>query len=212
MAAVESELIRPASGLVLLFTPPFDRTTLEPGYIKGYVPGIRENGGQYTHAAVWTAIAFAELGDGDRATAVFRMLNPVTHAATREDMLRYGAEPYVVAADVYAEPPHTGRGGWSWYTGAAGWLHRAGIEWILGVRIRDAVLHLAPAIPRDWPGYTVRLRHHSATYEVRVENPHHATGGVESIEVDGARMDAAAGIALADDGGAHTIRVVMGPA
>ena len=212
MSAVESDLIRPESRLVLLFTPPFDRTPLEPGYIKGYVPGIRENGGQYTHAAVWTAIAFAELGDGDRATAIFQMINPILHTAIREDMQRYGAEPYVVAADVYAEPPHTGRGGWTWYTGAAGWLHRAGVEWILGVRLCDAVLYLDPAIPRDWPEYSIRLRHHSSTYEVRVENPHHATTGVESVELDGARLDPKAGIKLVDDGGTHRVRVVLGPA
>src|SRR6185369_6084719 len=129
MAAVDEHLIRRGDGLVLLFTPPFDRTALEPGYIKGYAPGVRENGGQYTHAAVWATIAFAALGDGDKAAELFSVLNPINHASTRAGLYRYKVEPYVMAGDVYSESPHTGRGGWTWYTGAAGWMYRAGVEW-----------------------------------------------------------------------------------
>src|SRR6185369_10765752 len=131
MAAVEKYLVRRPEGLVLLFTPPFDQATPDPGYIKGYPPGIRENGGQYTHAAIWSVLAFAALGDGDKAGELFSLLNPINHASSRAGVYRYKVEPYVVAADVYAEPPHVGRGGWTWYTGSAGWMYRAGIEWIL---------------------------------------------------------------------------------
>ena len=136
MAAVERELIRPQDRLALLFTPPFDKTPLDPGYIKGYPPGIRENGGQYTHAALWSVMAFAALGEGDKAAALFSLLNPINHARTRADVHRYKVEPYVVAADVYAAAPHVGRGGWTWYTGSAGWMQRAGVESILGLRLR----------------------------------------------------------------------------
>ena len=136
MAAVDQQLVRRPEGLILLFTPPFDNTPHDPGYIRGYVPGIRENGGQYTHAAAWTVIAFAALGDGDKACELFRMLNPIARTSSRASVQRYKVEPYVVAGDVYAEPPHVGRGGWTWYTGAAGWLYRAGLEWILGFRMR----------------------------------------------------------------------------
>ena len=133
MAAVDEQLVRRTDALVLLLTPPFDHTDHDPGYIKGYVPGIRENGGQYTHAAVWTLIAFAALSNGDKAAEIFRMLNPINHTSSRANVQRYKVEPYVVAGDVYAEPPHAGRGGWTWYTGAAGWLYRAGLEWHAGI-------------------------------------------------------------------------------
>ncbi len=133
MAAVEEYLVRRGQELILLFTPPFDRSPVEPGYIKGYPPGIRENGGQYTHAALWAVMAFAALGDGDKANELFSILNPINRASTRAGVHRYKVEPYVIAADVYAERPHVGRGGWTWYTGSAGWMHRAGIEWLLGI-------------------------------------------------------------------------------
>ena len=140
MAAVESYLVRRDDGLILLFTPPFNQTPLDPGYIKGYPPGIRENGGQYTHGAIWSVIAFAMLGDGDRAGELFAILNPINHARTPGAVHRYKVEPYVVCADVYSMPPHVGRGGWTWYTGSAGWMYRAGLEWILGFRLHGATL------------------------------------------------------------------------
>ena len=139
MAAVEEFLIRRGDGLVILFTPPFDKGSLDPGYIKGYVPGVRENGGQYTHAAIWTLIAFALLGDGERAGELFALLNPINHSSTRAGLHKYKVEPYVAAGDVYAVPPHTGRGGWTWYTGSAGWMYRAGLESILGFKLRAIV-------------------------------------------------------------------------
>src|SRR5208337_1307056 len=140
MAAVDQQLVRRPDGLILLLTPPFDLPPHDPGYIKGYVPGIRENGGQYAHAAAWTVIAFAALGDGDKACELFRMLNPIAHTVSRASMQRYKVEPYVVAGDVYAEPPHVGRGGWTWYTGSAGWMYRTALEGILGFRLQGATL------------------------------------------------------------------------
>jgi cyclic beta-1,2-glucan synthetase len=211
MAAVEEYLVRRGDGLVLLFTPPFDRTSLDPGYVKGYLPGVRENGGQYTHAAIWSVLAYAALGDGDRAGELFSILNPINHASTRAGVHRYKVEPYVAAADIYAEPPHMGRGGWTWYTGSAGWMYRAGIEWILGFRLRGATLHMDPCIPRAWRGYEIAFRYHSARYELTVENPRGVTRGIASVELDGAGLEGgAAGIPLVDDGGTHRVRIVLG--
>jgi hypothetical protein len=153
MAAADDQLVRRDSGLALLFTPPFDRTPLDPGYIKGYPPGIRENGGQYTHAAAWLVIAHAMLGNGDKAAELFSLLNPINHASTRTGVHRYKVEPYVIAADLYSESPHIGRGGWTWYTGSAGWMYRAGIEAILGLRRKGQFLVFDPCIPRLWPGF-----------------------------------------------------------
>jgi cyclic beta-1,2-glucan synthetase len=211
MAAVEKHLVRRNDGLVLLFTPPFDRASPDPGYIKGYLPGVRENGGQYTHAAIWSVLAFAALGDGDKAGELFALLNPINHASTRAGVYRYKVEPYVVAADIYAEPPHVGRGGWTWYTGSAGWMYRAGIEWILGFRVRGTRLYLDPCIPRAWRGFAITFRYHSACYEIKVENPQGVARGVSSIEIDGASLAGGSlHIQLADDGAAHHVRVVLG--
>jgi cyclic beta-1,2-glucan synthetase len=210
MAAVEEHLVREDPGLVLLLTPPFDHTHLEPGYIKGYLPGVRENGGQYTHAAAWTVIAFATLGDGDKAAALFSILNPINHTRARAGLDRYKVEPYVVAGDVYAEPPHVGRGGWTWYTGSAGWMYRAGLESILGFRLRGVRLVVDPCIPRAWPGFTIAFRHRSALYDIRVENPQGVARGVSTLEVDGRPLDVQAGIALADDARTHRVRIVLG--
>jgi cyclic beta-1,2-glucan synthetase len=210
MAAVDQHLIRRPDGLVLLLTPPFDHTPRDPGYIKGYVPGIRENGGQYTHAAVWTLIAFAAMGDGDRASEIFRMLNPINRSNSRASAQRYKVEPYVVAGDIYAEAPHVGRGGWTWYTGSAGWLYRAGMEWILGFRVRGMTLSVDPCIPRNWPKYSLRFRYHSSIYDVQVENPSNVAHGVALMELDGKILPGPANIPLSDDGAVHVIRVVLG--
>jgi cyclic beta-1,2-glucan synthetase len=178
--------------------------------VKGYVPGVRENGGQYTHAAIWSIIAFALLGDGDKAGELFSILNPVNHTSTRAGVNRYKVEPYVVAADVYAEPPHVGRGGWSWYTGSAAWMHRAGLEWILGFRLQGDTLRLEPCIPRAWRSFEIRFRHHAAHYEISVENPKGVTSGVSSVELDGAILAPDAGIPLSTEPAAHRVRVVLG--
>jgi cyclic beta-1,2-glucan synthetase len=210
MAAVDSQLVRRPEGLVLLFTPPFDHTTHDPGYIKGYVPGIRENGGQYSHAAAWTVIAFAALGDGDKAYELFRMLNPITHTSSRTKVQRYKVEPYVLAGDVYAEPPLVGRGGWTWYTGSSGWLYRAGLECILGFRVRGQFLCIDPCIPRSWPSYSIRFRYHSATYQISVKNPAGICRGVLSTSIDGKDFVGRVNVPLADDGAAHQVSIVLG--
>jgi cyclic beta-1,2-glucan synthetase len=209
MSAVEEYLVRRGDGLVLLFTPPFDRTPLDPGYVKGYLPGVRENGGQYTHGALWSVLAFAALDEGDKAGELFAILNPINHASTRQGLHRYKVEPYVAAADIYSEFPHVGRGGWTWYTGSAAWMYRAGMEWILGFRLRGTTLHLDPCIPRAWPGYKIAFRYHSARYQLSVENPRGATRGVTKVILDGMPCSTAA-IPLVSDGQTHTIAVVLG--
>jgi cyclic beta-1,2-glucan synthetase len=209
MAAVEEYLIRRGDGLIMLFTPPFDNSALDPGYIKGYVPGVRENGGQYTHAAIWTVIAYALLGDGDRAGELFALLNPVNHASTRAGLHKYKVEPYVAAADVYAVWPHTGRGGWTWYTGSSGWMYRAGLESILGFQLRGARLKIDPCVPRWWREFEINYRHGATRYHIKVENPHGVSRGVAALEVDGVALGTE-DIPLADDGARHSVRVVLG--
>ncbi|MFZ0821642.1 MAG: glucoamylase family protein, partial [Candidatus Acidiferrales bacterium] len=199
MAAVDQQLVRRPDALVLLLTPPFDRTPLDPGYIKGYLPGIRENGGQYTHAAAWAVIAFAALGDGDKAAELFQMLNPINRSNSRAGVQRYKVEPYVVAGDIYSGTPHVGRGGWTWYTGSASWLYRAGMEWILGFRVRGTTLSIDPCIPHAWPGYSMSFRYHSSIYEIKVENPSGVSRGVARAEVDGTSQSGAANIPLVHD-------------
>ncbi len=211
MAAVEEHLVREGDGLVLLFTPPFDHPDRDPGYISGYLPGVRENGGQYTHGAIWSIIAYAMQGDGDKAGGLFSMLDPINHASTHAGVQRYKVEPYVMAADVYAQPPHVGRGGWTWYTGSAGWMYQAGVGSILGFHLRGDALVLDPCIPRAWSGYEIDFRYHSASYRIRVDNPHGISRGVASMELDGQILTGAgATIPLADDGATHTVRVVLG--
>ena len=211
MAAVERDLILPETGLALLFAPPFDQTPLDPGYIKAYPAGIRENGGQYTHAALWSVIAFAKLGEGDKAADLLSLLNPINHARTRAEAHRYKVEPYVVAADVYSRPPHVGRGGWTWYTGAAGWMQRASIEMVLGLRMSAGALHLDPCIPKTWPGFKVALRHGTARYEIEFQNPDSVSRGVAHAECDGKVIEARPlQLPLVDDGQTHHVLVRLG--
>jgi cyclic beta-1,2-glucan synthetase len=211
MAAVDKYLVRRDDGLILLFTPPFDQTSSDPGYIKGYPPGIRENGGQYTHGAIWSVIAFAMLGDGDKAGELFSMLNPINHAGTRDAIDRYKVEPYVVCADLCSTSPHVGRGGWTWYTGSAGWLYRAGLESILGFRKQGTALLIDPCIPKDWPGFGIIFRYHATRYEINVENPAGVCRGVVTAELDGVALPGKqARIALTDDGTTHRVRVILG--
>jgi cyclic beta-1,2-glucan synthetase len=211
MAAVEKMLLRRDDGLLLLFAPPFDKTPLEPGYIKGYPPGIRENGGQYTHAAVWSVIAQAMLGNGDAAQSWLAMINPIHHAATEAAARRYAVEPYVVAADVYSVAPLDGRGGWTWYTGSAAWMYRAGLEWILGLRIAGASLLVDPCIPKAWPGFNLMFRHGGARYEIGVTNPHGVCRGIAHAVLDGVALPAGdARVQLVDDGETHRLTIVLG--
>jgi cyclic beta-1,2-glucan synthetase len=195
MRSVDERLVREKEKLVLLLTPPFDRSLPHPGYIMGYPPGVRENGGQYTHAALWVAMAFARLGDGARAVAMLEMLNPIEHARTQEDCAAYQVEPYVVAGDVYSLESQIGRGGWSWYTGSAGWMYRVWLEEVLGFKLRGDRLTIAPVIPDDWPGFVLTFRHGRTVYRIEVKN-----GGERSEE----------SILLKDDGGTHTIPINAG--
>jgi cyclic beta-1,2-glucan synthetase len=181
-------LVRADEGLVLLFTPPFDKAEPSPGYIKSYPPGVRENGGQYTHAALWLAMAMARKGDGERAVQLLRMLNPIEHARDAEAVWLYGVEPYVVAADVYRLPGRIGQGGWSWYTGAAAWMYRAWVEEVLGLQVRGGEMRVNPVIPATWPGFSLNYRHGEALYAIQVENPDNCQRGVAWVEMDGQRL------------------------
>jgi cyclic beta-1,2-glucan synthetase len=211
MESVSRRLVRRDDRLALLFTPPFDKTPLDPGYIKGYPPGLRENGGQYSHAAMWAVFAFAELGQGDEACALFSLLNPINHARTPEEAAGYKVEPYVVAADVYSVPPHVGRGGWTWYTGAAGWMYRAGIEGILGLRLEDDLLRIDPCIPAAWPGFEATVQRGSTRYEIKVENPMAVSRGIAEGELDGVTLETdRETLRLPLDGGSHRLTLRMG--
>ena len=209
MEAVSERLVRQDDRLMLLFTPPFDETPRDPGYIKGYPPGIRENGGQYTHAALWAVWAYTELGQGDRAGELLRLLNPIYHSDTLEKMMRYQVEPYVVAADVYSVAPHVGRGGWTWYTGSAGWMVRLGLEAILGLCRRGKALQINPCIPKSWPGYEVTYRDGETVYQIRVENPDGVNRGVKQATLDGETLSEGE-IPLLGDGREHEVHVLMG--
>ncbi|NDV88842.1 hypothetical protein GTW51_19315 [Aurantimonas aggregata] len=213
MASVDAHLVRPEDGLALLFTPPFDKTPLDPGYIKGYPPGLRENGGQYSHAAMWAVMAFAALGEGAQAGALFALLNPINHARTPAETARYKVEPYVVAADVYSVEPLVGRGGWTWYTGSAGWMYRAGIESILGLRQRGRFLTINPCIPAGWPRFDVKLRQGGTQYDISFENPSGVCVGFARVELDGAEIPAGPNpLQLPLDGGTHAMRITLGAA
>jgi cyclic beta-1,2-glucan synthetase len=195
MRSVDQYLVREREKLVLLFTPPFDQSTPHPGYIMGYPPGVRENGGQYTHAALWVAMAFARLGNGNRAVEILQLLNPIEHAHTPKDYATYQTEPYVAAADVYSVNTRSGRGGWTWYTGSAGWMYRVWLEEVLGFKLRGDRLFIEPVLPDYWPGYSLTFRYGQTEYRIEVEN-----GGQPSNPE----------IRLEDDQQSHTIRVRAG--
>jgi cyclic beta-1,2-glucan synthetase len=170
---------------------------------------VRENGGQYTHAAMWTVIALARLGMGDEAMELFHMINPINHARTGDGVDRYRTEPFAVAADVYAHPMHIGRGGWTWYTGSAGWMYQAAVRALLGIRRHGTTMSVTPSIPSVWPQFSVVWRLGGTRYRITVSNPEHRTRGIKVAELDGARVDPGA-IPLVDDGGVHDVQIVMG--
>jgi len=209
MTAVHERLVRNDDALVQLLDPPFDGAEFDPGYIRGYVPGVRENGGQYTHGAIWSAMAFAVMGDRERAWQLMSMINPVNHALTPEGVATYMAEPYVMAADVYAIAPHTGRGGWSWYTGSAGWMYRLIVESLLGVAREADRLRFAPCLPADWTTYTMRYRYRETTYEIAVRQilaPSAAGESAPRVTLDGV-VQPDASVQLADDRATHQVLV-----
>jgi cyclic beta-1,2-glucan synthetase len=208
MDAVDKYLVRRDDGLVQLLEPPLDKSDLNPGYIKGYVPGVRENGGQYTHAAIWAAMAFANMGDSSRAWEILTMINPVNHGGSAQGIGTYKVEPYVVAADVYAVPPHTGRGGWTWYTGSAAWMYRLIVESLLGLRLDVDKLHVKPCIPADWEGFTIHYRYRETIYHIKVVQV--AGEGATRVTVDGVEQEDR-WIALIDDHIDHAVEVVVVP-
>ena len=207
MQSMNKYLVREDARLIMLLTPPFDKTTHDPGYIQGYLPGVRENGAQYTHAALWAVLATATQGDGNRAFELFQMLNPITHSDDPEGVDTYKVEPYVVAADVYTAKGHLGRGGWTWYTGSASWIYRIALEAILGFHQRGEKLYIEPCIPAGWEGYTIDYRFRSTMYRIRVENPENLQGGAVELTVDGRTMDGA--IDLVDDGKEHIVNALL---
>ena len=209
MDSVRTMLVSRSSGLIALLDPPFDRSQQEPGYIKGYPPGVRENGGQYTHAAIWVVMALARLGCGDEVGDLFHMLNPINHSRTRADAGRYKAEPYVVAGDVYVRSPPAGRAGWSWYTGSAAWMYRAGLESMLGLRRRGATFSVEPCVPASWDRYAISWKHLGTRYEIVVLNPEGRCDGVAAATLDGMPVDARH-VPLVDDGAIHRLELVLG--
>ncbi len=192
------------ASLIQLLEPPFDKSDLDPGYIKGYIPGVRENGGQYTHASVWVAMAFAVLGDSNRAWELLDMINPLNHGSTAGQVAIYKAEPYVVAADVYSMPPHTGRGGWTWYTGAAGWMYRLIVESLLGLKLDVDKLRIEPCIPADWKSYQMHYRYRETFYNITVTR----TETVPSVTVDGL-VQSDGTVHLIDDQKEHLVQVTI---
>jgi cyclic beta-1,2-glucan synthetase len=209
MESLYERLVRPEDEIILLLDPPFNLTLRDPGYIKGYPPGVRENGGQYTHAALWAIWAFTELGQAERAVELFELINPILHADTPEKVELYQVEPYVIAADVYGVPPHTGHGGWTWYTGSASWMYRLGVEAILGVQREGDKLHIRPSIPKDWPSYEILYRFGAATYHIRVENNSDGDHEEKTLFLDEKLLEAEA-IPLIDDGREHSVTLVLG--
>jgi cyclic beta-1,2-glucan synthetase len=209
--AVRAHLVRRPLGMILLLTPPFDRAEPDPGYIRGYPPGIRENGGQYSHAAMWAILALTRIGAGDEAVEMFHLLNPINHSREPAAVQRYGGEPYVLAGDVYGHPMHAGRAGWTWYTGAASWMYRAGLEGILGIERRGDRLIIDPCLPTSWPACSVVWARGTTEWEITIENPAGRSRGVATVELDGRLIDPEA-IVCPDDGGRHRIRVVLGTA
>jgi cyclic beta-1,2-glucan synthetase len=208
MQAVDEKLVRRDAGLVQLFDPPFDRSSLNPGYIKGYIPGVRENGGQYTHGAIWTAMALALQGEDERAWELFHLLNPVGHGATAKNIAVYRVEPYVVAADVYGVPPHLGRGGWTWYTGSAGWMYRLLTETLLGVNREGEQLRLTPRLPQAWPAYKIHYRYRETIYHITLTRLPLETTATPSLSLDGQLLDGSL-LPLLDDGREHVVALTV---
>jgi len=208
MGAIEKYLIDRKNGLIKLLAPPFYDSELNPGYIKGYLPGVRENGGQYTHAATWVVYAFSQLGKGERAWELFNMINPINHARTDMERMTYKVEPYVMAADVYSVYPNEGRGGWTWYTGAAGWMYRIGIEHILGIKKQGNYLIIEPCIPQKLSEYSVRYLYGDSVYNILIKNQGHQNTVVKQIKIDEKTFETNK-IELIDDGRTHRVEVYM---
>lgn len=206
MQSLYEHLVDKEAGLLMLLKPPFDETPHNPGYIRGYVPGVRENGAQYTHAALWAVLATAMQGDGDRAYELYRMINPISHTENAEEIEKYKVEPYVVAADVYTAENHYGRGGWTWYTGSAGWMYRIALEAILGFTKQGDTLRIDPRVPSGWDKFSITYRYAGSSYEIDVTRD--GGGAGVAISLDGAEATDGV-IPLRDDGATHSVRVSL---
>ena len=207
MEAVDKHLVNRKDGLIQLLKPPFDNSNLNPGYIKGYVPGIRENGGQYTHAAIWSIMAFAALGDNKRAWELFALINPINHAKSSETITIYKVEPYVVAADVYAVSPHTGRGGWTWYTGSASWMYQLILESFLGLKLEIDKLSFTPCLPKEWSEFKIHYRYRETYYHITVQQISHTDNQIKVV-VDGFEQNNPI-IQLVDDHKEHLVHISL---
>jgi cyclic beta-1,2-glucan synthetase len=209
MASVNERLVRREAQLIALLDPPFDKSDLEPGYIKGYVPGVRENGGQYTHAAIWTTMAFAMQGEVARAWELFAMLNPINHGNTPDKIERYKVEPYVMCADIYGAAPHTGRGGWTWYTGAAGWMYQLTVETLLGLQLKVDRLYIRPCMPAAWDTYKIHYRYRETVYHITVRRDNDRPDQMNRVVLDGAVLNDDGAIPLVDDRREHYAEILL---
>ena len=189
MESLENHLVDKENGIIKLLDPPFEKGKLEPGYIKAYLPGVRENGGQYTHSAIWVIIAESILGFGDKALELYKMINPIEHSRTRDAVKKYKVEPYVIPADIYGAGNLVGRGGWTWYTGSSSWYYKAGIEYILGLKIENGYLKIDPYIPKDWKEYQIQYKWKDSVYNIKVKNPNNKNSGVTKVLLNGQETD-----------------------
>ena len=209
MESLENHLVDKENGIIKLLDPPFEKSSLEPGYIKAYLPGVRENGGQYTHGAIWAIIAETMLGFGDKALELYKMINPIEHSRTKETAQKYKVEPYVIAADIYGANNLAGRGGWTWYTGSSSWYYKTGIEYILGLHIKNKTLYINPCIPKEWKNYSIRYKYKNTLYNINIKNQDGKNTGVSKIVVDGENIDLTKGIILQENSGVINIEVEM---
>ena len=208
MESLENHLIDTENGIIKLLDPPFNKTKLEPGYIKAYLPGVRENGGQYTHAAMWAIIAFAKLGFGDKALEYYRMINPIEHTRTKEATIKYKQEPYVIPADIYGANNLAGRAGWTWYTGSSSWFLNAGIENILGLKVENGILKIEPSIPEKWEEYSIKYRYKTSIYNIKIKNPNGKNNGVKEFYLNGSKIEEKQ-IKLEDNKTINEIEVIL---
>ena len=209
MESLENHLVDRENGIIKLLDPPFEKGKLNPGYIKAYLPGVRENGGQYTHSSCWVIIAESILGFGDKALEYYRMINPIEHSRTKEASNKYKVEPYVIPADIYGAGNLAGRGGWTWYTGSASWYYMAGIEYILGFKIKNNTIKINPCIPKDWKEYEIKYRYENAIYNIKIKNPEGKNKGVTKILVNGKEIEKENGIKLEKSANVYNIEVIM---
>ena len=209
MESLENHLVDRENGIIKLLDPPFEKGKLNPGYIKSYLPGVRENGGQYTHSSCWVIIAESILGFGDKALEYYRMINPIEHSRTKDASNKYKVEPYVIPADIYGAGNLAGRGGWTWYTGSASWYYMAGIEYILGFKIKNNTIKIDPCIPKDWKEYEIKYRYENAIYNIKIKNPDGKNKGVTKIFVNGKEIETENGIKLEKNANVYNIEVIM---